>query len=565
MVEENPEVCEERVMDILPDLNCTELENLCLELGLTVGDDIKGNRAKVYKFVMKYLLSLEIQEGEGGRAKFVQVFGYLKTNHIDIKGDDPSQDENKSKIEDAGVKTDGGPKLENYAGINFSHFIQELSKALVVDGSGGDESRDLASALQQKFTGSNKDPPNPNKHVTVKPAMVMKDLKIKGVIGSESEKDRLKFSGLCYQIRNAQKIGYSEQTICDAILTAIAPSNHLKTFFEMRPSLSINSMLGKLKNFYKEKDYTDTLLELSKTAQTSQESCLEYCTRLMCLRDKVILLSNEEGCPQDLNGLSKTFLRSVFVGMRNGNVRNELRESCKNLYQDQKKAEKDDDLLMRLIAEAMATETARAERLKEAKEAEVNLMQTNMAAKDKDKRSVTRDSEKTLKVSPLAQIDELRIQQENQGQTLSALVAQVVEIRDVLVGGDRPSKAVPSVSVQAQSGASSSLQPALQQQAKTAQPSQNFMPQLLNQSQNNQNFSQNQLPCNPSPAQQPNQHQGNPIPHPNIVPTQYQPYIPPHRRRSRCEKCERENRYRCFHCFYCGSSAHRIFECPTKN
>ena len=240
-------------------------------------------------------------------------------------------------------------------------------------------------------------------------------------------------------------------------------------------------------------------------------------------------------------------MKSVFVGMRNANVRNELRESCKTLYKDPDKADKDDDLFMFLISEAVANETARAERMKEAKEAEVNLMQTNVAEKEKVKRPLTlsKESEKTIRPSPLAQIDELRIQQESQGQTLTALAAQVVEICDVLVGGDRPNQAVPSVPVQPQS-VSTGNQPvrAALPLMQAPQTTQNFTPQQQNQSHNNQNM-QN-IPRNPAPLQ-------------------YQPYIPPHRRRSKCEKCERENRYRCFHCFHCGSGNHRIFECPTKN
>ena len=65
-MEGEPDWCEERVLEILPDLNCTELGNLCLELGLTVDEKIKGNRTQVYKFIMKHFLELEAAEGEHG-------------------------------------------------------------------------------------------------------------------------------------------------------------------------------------------------------------------------------------------------------------------------------------------------------------------------------------------------------------------------------------------------------------------------------------------------------------------------------------------------------------------
>ena len=534
-MEGEPDWCEERVLEILPDLNCTELGNLCLELGLTVDEKIKGNRTQVYKFIMKHFLELEAAEGEHGKAKFVQVYKYLKLNYLDAKVVDDTKKEEPlttHQLPEKLVGATGGGATENKApNVDFSQFLVELTKALA---SGGDH-KQLANLLQQKMTGTN-EPSPANKSVSIKPAMVMKELKFKGIIGGEEvvEKDRLTFSSLCYQIRNAQKIGHQEQTICDAILTAISPSNHLKTFFEMRPQLSIISMLGKLKNFYKEKDYTETLLELSHTAQSSRETCLGYCTRLMCLRDKVILLSIEEGCPQDLGGLSKTFMKSVFVGMRNANVRNELRESCKNLYKDPNNADKDDDELMNLISEAMANETARTDRLKEAKEIEVSLMQTNTANKEKEKsraRSVS-FSDKNDKPSYVTQLEELRIQQKQQGEALAALVAQVVEIRDVVVA-DRANNSSPDTKPKP----------------------------LIPQQQNPSLLPPPPVPPQNYPPQQQNQFGNQP---PNPPAGQYQQqYVPPHRRL--CARCTRENRYRCFHCFHCGSDSHKIFECPTKN
>ena len=538
-MEDEPDWCEERVLEILPDLNCTELGNLCLELGIVADDNIKDKRTQVYKFIMKHFLDLEAAEGTAGKAKFVQVYKYLKMNYLDAKVDDTKEEEPlKQQLPEKLIGALGGPlrATENKApggGVDFNQFLVELTKALA----GGGDHKQLANLLQQKMTGTN-EPSPANKSVSIKPAMVMKELKFKGVIGGEdvSEKDRLTFSSLCYQIRNAQKIGHQEQTICDAILTAISPSNHLKTFFEMRPQLSIMSMLGKLKNFYKEKDYTETLMELSHTAQSSRETCLGYCTRLMCLRDKVILLSIEEGCPQDLSGLSKTFMKSVFVGMRNANVRNELRESCKNLYKDPNNADKDDDALMNLISEAMANETARADRLKEAKEVEVSLMQTNTANKEKEKnraRSVS-FSDKNDKPSYVTQIEELRVQQIQQGEALAALVAQVVEIRDVVVA-DRSNNTAPDTKPKPLIPPQNPLQNSMLPQPPV--PPQNYPPQQQNQF-------------------------GNQAPNPPAGQYQQQ-YVPPHRRL--CARCTRENRYRCFHCFHCGSDSHKIFECPTKN
>ena len=62
------------------------------------------------------------------------------------------------------------------------------------------------------------------------------------------------------------------------------------------------------------------------------------------------MLSKEENATSTsrMAGLSETFMKSLFLGMRNGNVRNELRESCRNLYKG-KEPDEDDDVLMKLM------------------------------------------------------------------------------------------------------------------------------------------------------------------------------------------------------------------------
>ena len=78
-MEGDPEACEEKVFETLPNLNCTDLVNLSLELGLVASDEIKANRRKLHKFVVKYLLDLEATEVDNAKAKYVQVYGYSVT------------------------------------------------------------------------------------------------------------------------------------------------------------------------------------------------------------------------------------------------------------------------------------------------------------------------------------------------------------------------------------------------------------------------------------------------------------------------------------------------------
>ena len=319
-MEEEPQqldadLCEEKVMETLPELSATELENLCLELALTVPPGTKDSngrpkRTKLFKFVMKYLVELVTENVDGGKAKMVQVYQYFKSNSF------ISVDENKAVpvVENNSEETEEKAPA-SATQIDQNALLLEMAKLLV--GNGG-----LGAGLPSSSASSS---------AKLKPAMVLKDLKLDGVIGAESEKNKMSFTSLCYQIRNAQKLGHSEAAICNAILVAISPTNNLRTLFEMRPQLTINSMLSKLKNLYKEKDSTDTLIELGKAVQLTTETPFDFGTRLMNQRNKILLLADSEGCPQNPVSISRTLLKSFFMGIHNGNVRNELRESCKHL------------------------------------------------------------------------------------------------------------------------------------------------------------------------------------------------------------------------------------------
>ena len=506
------EVCEEKVMETLPELSATELENLCLELALTVPPGTKDSngrpkRTKMFKFVMKYLVDLESDNEDGGKAKMVQIFQYFKSNSY------ISSDENKAVPEEKTEEVTEEKAPASTKQIDQNALLLEMAKLLV--GNGG-----LGAAL----------PSSPaNSSAKLKPAMVMKDLKLDGVIGAEGEKNKMSFTSLCYQIRNAQKLGHSEAAICNAILIAISPTNNLRTFFEMRPQLTVNTMLSKLKNLYKEKDSTDTLIELGKAVQLTTETPFDFGTRLMNQRNKILMLAETEGCPQNPVSISRTLLKSFFMGIRNGNVRNELRESCKHLYKKEVDADKDDDVFLDLISEAMSNETDRNTRLSEAKKADVLVMQSNITNKETAKSLSFKEMKEAVKKemsNPLSEIECLKVEQVNQGEMLASVMAQLNEIKNAVVS-DR-----------------SSPSPVAHTTHNTQQP----MPLMSTNFHNTP----------PPPPQMHNQNQQQSFP---VQPNQV--YVPPHRRK--CANCERENRFRCFHCFHCGSSAHQIGTCPTKN
>ena len=79
--------------------------------------------------------------------------------------------------------------------------------------------------------------------------------------------------------------------------------------------------IGILRSHYKEKDSRSTFTDLQWMRHV-----------LILLQDWYVLSpANEKDCPHDKNLLQRRFLKASETGIRNGNVRNEIRPLLKNL------------------------------------------------------------------------------------------------------------------------------------------------------------------------------------------------------------------------------------------
>ena len=199
----------------------------------------------------------------------------------------------------------------------------------------------------------------------------LKEFKLAGTIGGVGEKDKLSYTSLSYQIANARKQGFSEQKICASVIKAIAAGNNLRTYLESKHDLNLSTLVEVLRSHYKEKDSASVFTELSNAAQQAVESSLDFVIRMMCLRQKILDLSKEEGFPYDENLLKKRFFHAIFTGMRNSNIRVDLREKCKNNFEIR------DEELLKYVSEAVANETEINEKLNgNNKKTAVNLVET---------------------------------------------------------------------------------------------------------------------------------------------------------------------------------------------
>ena len=325
---------ERKVLSVLPLVEeIGILENVAAECKIQVPDAKQGNHKFLLKSIMTYLSSPDLEDLEDqGAAQFLAVWDLIKDSvHGKFKLEEHSGDENS-----ADENLDGN--LE------------------------GEEATLNVAALQKLHR--------------------LRDFKINGTIGNAGQKDKLSYSSLSYQIQNGKDRGFSEKEICSAVIRAITPGNMLRTYFESREKLSLKSMIKVLRSHFKEKDATAIFTEMSNATQLGSENELEFCMRVMGLRQKVLSLSKEEDCPYEPKLVQSQFQHALFTGLKHNNIRHELRSVLKG-----GKKINDEDLLQE-ISDVMVNETEHSDKIHSAKvKTTVNVVESENSAPKKEKKT----------------------------------------------------------------------------------------------------------------------------------------------------------------------------------
>ena len=200
-----------------------------------------------------------------------------------------------------------------------------------------------------------------------------KELKINGQIGSPGQKDKLTYTGLSFQIANARQRGFEDLEICAAVIKAISPGEDLRTYLEMCGELSLDTLIPILRTHFKEKDATLVYSELSNGTQEPSESENDFCLRMMSLRQKVLLMSGEEGGQYTELLVQSQFQKSLATGFRREAIRQQLRSILKQPI--------DDIQLLKEVSDVVMNETEHSSKVKT--KASVSNVKTE--PKDKNK------------------------------------------------------------------------------------------------------------------------------------------------------------------------------------
>ena len=109
----------------------------------------------------------------------------------------------------------------------------------------------------------------------------------------------MSYTSLAYQIQNGQTAGFSEAEVCAGVIKAIAPENILRSYLESMSFLTVDSLIQIMRSHFREKDSSSTFAEMSNAVQSSTESSHNFVARLLSMRENILILAIEVGCPFD--------------------------------------------------------------------------------------------------------------------------------------------------------------------------------------------------------------------------------------------------------------------------
>ena len=254
-------------------------------------------------------------------------------------------------------------------------------------------------------------------------------LKINGTIGTKP--GCMSFTDLNFQIKNAQEQGYTDEQVCGAVIKAMSTNNNLRTYFETVADCKLDEMLEILRPYFEQKNSASLFADLCNAAQASEQNCMDFVVGLLGLKLRVADLSLEEGAPMDSKILMGQFRKSLFTGIRNTNIRTDVREFCRG------NPEASDQKLIKTVAEAMAIERDRAKKMAGGSEI-CYLGVENLDPCGPPKTNPGNSNNKKKENLLPAQIKELQASQELLMATVAELQTSMVTTNNLLAAMNTP-------------------------------------------------------------------------------------------------------------------------------
>ena len=200
----------------------------------------------------------------------------------------------------------------------------------------------------------------------------MRELKLNGKIVDPSEVGGMTYGSLMFQIESAQVQGYPDVDILNAIIKATSSSS-LRGVLETVPGAPLSQVIATLKAHFTVKGVRDVFHELGRGKQgehVASENALQFCMRMIQLRELVSRMNVEEG-----GQLTPQLIQQQFLDALNTGLKGEIRLMLQGMLRVPNVT---DAVLMKEITELMLSQKAHENKTAEGEvstTAEVNIVE----------------------------------------------------------------------------------------------------------------------------------------------------------------------------------------------
>ena len=342
---------------ILPDLEEIEKERLEKEKveKLRLEEMEKAEKVKLEKEKLEEKIRLKME------LKALKE----KLNVIDGKGIENS--ESDSDLDEDGIKK-RTKEMASTTSVKEKLKRQQRVKVQMLNDEKKEEELKMMNDFH-RFTGQN--------------STFRKEFKVNGIIGSLCQQNKLTYTSLIRQIKEGNRMGFTEQEIISGVIKAITPGLPVRDYLETKSDVNLAYLQDLLRSHYQEKTASEQLLQLQNICQKEGENAQDFLFRALGLRQKIMAAAEEDdSLPSQRTYIQSLFLRAVETGMTNEKVLTRLRPFLEDATVD------DDQVLIHQVKCAVSANLERdsKQNVSARRNGRVNACQVDVVDSDANKK-----------------------------------------------------------------------------------------------------------------------------------------------------------------------------------
>ena len=309
----NFEAVQDEVLQRLPLLDITQLEECCGDLAIPIPVAKKGKRTAVRSLLLSYLTSDDLEADDDVEETLTKLNDTLER----MVAEKISTTEQQQQL----ISTETPEVVDNGTSSGSRVVKTEVTESV------SDEAVASTSG------------------VTKIELARFRDWKVSvGTFGGENHVD---YCSLCYQVAEAKDLNYKDQEIVSGMIKSM--KDPLKKHCEAKGKWTLELLMRRIRSYAKVKDSDEMIDDMKACSQEPKENEINFLTRMCTMRDNILAVSKQEEHPKSEAIVQKKFLQTLAVGFRKDTIRLQLASVCKS-------ATLDDDDLMKELNDAVAAE-----------------------------------------------------------------------------------------------------------------------------------------------------------------------------------------------------------------